>query len=113
MADGNNLVTFPRSGLRIIQGLRAARDGRVVERNPQANDYGFPPVDALDREPAPAFAVDRRAGCVIWTLTGLRLREADDFRQLGNLFLTNSWPRNFNALGDAELALSEPPPEAA
>ena len=103
--DGSQPIRLDQERARRSQGLY------VVETSPAGRH--FPPVDALDREPAPAFVVDRRAGCVIWTLTGLRLREADDFRQLGNLFLTNGWPRNFNALGDAELALSEPPPEAA
>lgn len=72
------------------------------------------PVPAASREPAPAFEVNRRAGYVEWTLTGLRLREPDDFRQLSNLFLTNGWPRNYNRLLDAEMELTAlPPGEAA
>lgn len=99
MADGN-LLHFP-TGL------------PMVETHPQANAYGFARVEGLSREPAPAFEVDRAKGWVVWGLNGLRLVHAPQFRALADLFADNGWYRNFNALMDAELALSAVPPDAA
>lgn len=106
-ADGNIIPLRSSREVAWRTGLR------VVEGHPQApaGVYGYPEPERITDDAD--FEIDRRAGCAIWTATGLRLREADDFRQLGNLFLTNGWPRSFNALLDAELALSAVPPEAA
>jgi hypothetical protein len=104
MADGASriLTLIPTS--REVAKLASLRQAPVAD-HPMANAYGHAPVQPL--EPEPTLEVDRRAGCVLWVETGLRLREPDDFRQLANLFLTNGKARAFNALNDAEMALSE------
>lgn len=82
----------------------------IREENPQCNAFGFPPVADLPREPEPAFEIDRRNGWVLWTVNGgygLRLEHGPQFRELADLFALNGWVRNFNALCDAELALSD------
>lgn len=68
---------------------------------------------AAPAEPSPAFEIDRRNRCVVWTLNGLRLVHAPQFAALADLFAENGWVRNFNALFDAELALSAPSSEIA
>jgi hypothetical protein len=78
-----------------------------------SGDYGYPEPD---REPEPAFHVDRRNGCVLWTISGgyeIRLIHAPQFRKLAAIFADNGWFRNFNALLDAELVLSAPEPMGA
>jgi hypothetical protein len=98
MPDGN-ITLLPTA--REVAKLASLRPAPVVAIQPN------------DREPPVGFEIDRRANSVVWAFTGMRLREPEDFTQLANLFLTNGWPRNYNALCDAELALSEPGPEAA
>lgn len=58
-------------------------------------------------EPVPSFTVDAARGFVTWDANGLRLVHAPQFRALAELFAANGWKRHFNALHDAELAVSE------
>lgn len=59
------------------------------------------------REPEPDFAVDRLNLSVVWRRNGLRIVHPEQFACLADLFIENGWKRHFNALYDAELALSE------
>ena len=87
-----------------------------VADHPMRNAFGHPPMEDRPREPAPEFTVDQRAGCVFWRMADgqeLRLIHAPQFRALADVFAENGWIRHFNALLEAELALSAPPLEAA
>ena len=110
MAD-DGIIHFPtRSGLRIIQGLRAARDGDVVS-HPQANAYGHKPVEPLPRarfHPADEGAVR----------LGITRIGPDIVAELVRLFEREAWKTGdfslFDDLCAARDGLSpEPPPEAA
>jgi len=108
------VFTLPRTS-REVAKLASLRPAPVAD-HPMRNAYGFPPVTDLPREPEPAFEVDRANGWVLWTLSGghtLRIIHAPQFRALCDMFSDAGWRKHFLALDAAELALSDPGPEAA
>jgi hypothetical protein len=68
-------------------------------------------VELPTAEPPWTFEVDRKRGLVWWRMGDgreHRLEHPPQFDALLNLCIEQGWKRTFNAVGDAQLALSEP-----
>ena len=84
-------------------------DGNITYLRPPLRIVETAPAGAFNfdrREPEALFEVNRRCGWVVWAANGLRIVHEPQFRALADLFAENGWIRHFNALLDAELALS-------